>query len=231
MNGLLFTQDFLQRGIQTTPVWTAMSESVVDAFIAGLHRIYAPYSSNSVLNEATTESEIILKVLGLLDWSDLVLPQVTASGSRREDVPDMLLLPDDNAKQLALKEKKEDRRYRHGIAVLEAKRWMRPLDRGDGTDRLDPGTPSNQILRYLSTVEVASERAVRWGLLTNGRLWRLYYLSGRAFALGGVSGNRFGGANRGARYSRRCLRSKYPRRHQALPLHVPSRGLFPTELG
>lgn len=180
MNGLLFTQDFLQRGIQTTPVWTAMSESVVDSFIIALKRIYAPYRSDSVLNEATTESEIILKVLGLLGWSDLVLPQVTASGSRREDVPDMLLLPDDKAKQLALKEKREDRRYRHGIAVLEAKRWMRPLDRGDGTDRLDPGTPSNQILRYLSTVEVASERAVRWGLLTNGRLWRLYYQGARS---------------------------------------------------
>ena len=180
MNGLLFTQDFLLKGIQTTPVWTALSESDLDEFTAGLRRIYAPYQSDSVLNEAITESEIIVKVLSLLDWSDLVLPQVTASGSRREDVPDMLLLPDDKAKQLALKEKKEDRRYRHGIAILEAKRWLRPLDRGDGTDRLDPGTPSNQILRYLSTVEVASNRAVRWGMLTNGRLWRLYYQGARS---------------------------------------------------
>ncbi len=48
------------------------------------------------------------------------------------------------------------------------------------TDRLDPGTPSNQILRYLSSVEVASNRAVRWGILTNGRLWRLYYQGARS---------------------------------------------------
>jgi len=180
MNGLLFPQDFLLKGIQTTPVWTALSESALDEFIAGLRHVFAPYQGDSVLNEAMTESEIILKVLSLLDWPDLVLPQITASGSRREDVPDMLLLPDDKAKQLALKEKKEDRRYRHGIAILEAKRWMRPLDRGDGTDRLDPGTPSNQILRYLSSVEVASSRAVRWGMLTNGRLWRLYYQGARS---------------------------------------------------
>jgi hypothetical protein len=33
---------------------------------------------------------------------------------------------------------------------------MRPLDRGNGTDRLEPGTPSDQMLRYLSTVEVAA---------------------------------------------------------------------------
>ena len=25
-------------------------------------------------------------------------------------------------------EKRDDRRYRHGIAIIEAKRWMRPLD-------------------------------------------------------------------------------------------------------
>ncbi len=180
MNGLLFTQDFLLKGIQTTPVWVALSEATVDEFTAGLRRVYAPHKSDSVLNEAMTESEIILKVLALLDWSDLALPQVTASGSRREDVPDMLLLSDAKAKQLALKEKKEDRRYRHGIAILEAKRWMRPLDRGDATNRLDPGTPSNQILRYLSAVEGASDRAVRWGMLTNGRLWRLYYQGARS---------------------------------------------------
>lgn len=61
----------------------------------------------------------------------------------------------------ALKEKREDRRYRHGTAIVESKRWMRALDRGDTTDRLDPGTPSNQILRYLSAAEVASDRAIR----------------------------------------------------------------------
>ncbi|MBI3916126.1 MAG: restriction endonuclease [Betaproteobacteria bacterium] len=57
---------------------------------------------------------------------------------------------------------------------------MRALDRGDATDRLDPGTPSNQILRYLSAVEIASERAIRWGILTNGAVWRLYYQGARS---------------------------------------------------
>ncbi len=95
-------------------------------------------------------------------------------------MPDYLLLPDAEAKQSALNEKRQDRCYRHGIAIIEAKRWMRPLDRGDATSRLDPGTPSNQILRYLSSVEVASERAVRWGILTNGAVWRLYWQGARS---------------------------------------------------
>ncbi len=180
MNGQLFTQDFLLNGIRTTPVWTALDDTALDAFAKQLRVVYSPYTTDTVLNEAITEDEIIVKVLALLDWPDLTLRQVTSSNARREDVPDVLLFPDAAAKQAALKERRDDRRYRHGIAILESKRWMRPLDRGDATDRLDPGTPSNQILRYLSSVEVASERAVRWGILTNGATWRLYYQGARS---------------------------------------------------
>jgi hypothetical protein len=180
MNGQLFTQDFLDEGIKTTPPWENFPDADLDAFINRLHEIYAPFRSDSKLNEAGTEQEIIVKVLAALGWSDLLLPQNTASGTRREDVPDWLLFSDSNAKTAALRERKEDRRYRHGIAILEAKRWMRALDRGEATDRLDPGTPSNQILRYLSSAEVASERKVRWGILTNGQHWRLYYQGARS---------------------------------------------------
>jgi hypothetical protein len=85
MNGQLFTQDFLARGIASSPVWTALPEAQLDAFIEALRSVYGPYSASSVLNEAITESEIIVKVLAQLGGSDLWLPQVTASGARRED--------------------------------------------------------------------------------------------------------------------------------------------------
>ncbi len=164
MDGKLFSQDFLLEGIKTTPVWDSLPEDALRTFSDGLKSIYAPLTAGSQLNEANTEADIIEAVLGLLGWNGLTLKQVTASSSRREDVPDFLLFPSDEAKQVARAEKRDDRRYRHGIAIIEAKRWMRPLDRGDATNRLDPGTPSNQILRYLSSVEVASERHVRWGI-------------------------------------------------------------------
>lgn len=35
-------------------------------------------------------------------------------------------------------------------------------------------------MRYLSAAEVASDRAVRWGILTNGCVWRLYYQGARS---------------------------------------------------
>ena len=180
MDGKLFSQDFLLDGIRSTPAWEALPDGALDAFIGDLKRICAPLSANSQLNEANTEADIIEPVLGLLGWRDLTLKQVTASSARREDVPDFLLFSDEAAKQAARAESREDRRYRHGVAILEAKRWMRPLDRGDATSRLDPGTPSNQILRYLSSVEVASERTVRWGILTNGAVWRLYWQGARS---------------------------------------------------
>lgn len=179
MIGQLFTQDFLSTGIADTPAWKSVPDAELDAFIAELKTIYAPFKASSNLNEPMTENEILVRVLVKLGWTEILTQQI-ASKTRREDVPDMLLFPNPAAKAAALRERREDRRYRHGIAIVESKRWMRPLDRGDATDRLDPGTPSNQMLRYLSTVEVASERAIRWGMLSNGAVWRLYYQGARS---------------------------------------------------
>jgi hypothetical protein len=97
-------------------------------------------------------------------------------------VPDCLLFADPQKKALAIAETKDDRRYRHGLAILEAKRWLRPLDRGDGQDAFDPDAPSSQMLRYLSRIDVASDRAIKWGMLTNGAVWRLYWQDARSRA-------------------------------------------------
>ncbi|MDR1350101.1 MAG: hypothetical protein LBJ59_04850, partial [Zoogloeaceae bacterium] len=102
------------------------------------------------------------------------------SGKQREDVPDVLLFPNARAKELAVREKRDDRRYQHGIAILEAKRWRRPLDRGDASEAFDPGAPSSQMLRYLSRADVVSNCKVKWGMLTNGALWRLYWQDARS---------------------------------------------------
>lgn len=180
MEGKLFSENFLLDGVRDTPVWQGLTDTSLATFFSDLKQIYRPLTAESVLNEANTEAEIIEPILALLGWRDLTLKQVTASSARREDVPDFLLFPNGAAKGAARAEAREDRRYRHGIAILEAKRWMRPLDRGDLTSRLDPGTPSNQILRYLSSAEIASERKVRWGVLTNGAVWRLYWQGARS---------------------------------------------------
>jgi hypothetical protein len=182
MQGQLFTQDFLLRGIRDTPPCQALDEATLKRFDAALRDIFAPLRADSTLNEAQTEQVVIERVLVELGWAGDYLPQVNLSGKRREDVPDILLFPNALAMQAARAESRDDQRYRHGLAILEAKRWMRPLDRGDAGEPTDPGAPSSQMLRYLSRADVVSDRAVKWGLLTNGAVWRLYYQDARSRA-------------------------------------------------
>ena len=182
MQGQLFTQDFLLHGIRETPPYQALDEASFQAFRSRLQGIFSGLSTESTLNEAQTEKLLIEPVLAELGWGEDYLPQVNLSGKRREDVPDILLFADGAAYARAKDESKDDRRYRHGLAILEAKRWLRPLDRGDGNDAADPGAPSSQMLRYLSRADVMSDRAVKWGLLCNGGTWRLYWQDARSRA-------------------------------------------------
>ena len=180
MQGQLFTQDFLTRGVRETPAWQAVTGAAFDATAASLRAVFTELNSQSTINEAQTESLVIHKVLAALGWGDDLLPQVNSDAKGRESVPDCLLFASAEDKSRAVAESKDDKRYRHGIAILEAKRWLRPLDRGDGADAFDPDAPSSQMLRYLSRVDVASDRAVKWGMLTNGAVWRLYWQDARS---------------------------------------------------
>ena len=182
MQGQLFTQDFLLRGVQSTPPYQDFSDTTFAVFQTTLRGIFSGLDATSTINEAQTEQLLINKVLAALGWADDTLPQVNANPKGREAVPDCLLFASPQQKALAVAETKDDRRYRHGLAILEAKRWLRPLDRGDGNDAFDPDAPSSQMLRYLSRIEVASDRAIKWGMLTNGAVWRLYWQDARSRA-------------------------------------------------
>ncbi len=115
-------------------------------------------------------------MLEALGWRDLLVQQQVSS-RRRDDVPDALLFSDAAAKAAANAEREPYHRYRHGIALVEAKRWLRALDRADGE-----GAPSSQMLRYLRRADEASAGRLRWGILTNGRWWRLYWQGARSRA-------------------------------------------------
>lgn len=181
MQGQLFTQDFLTRGVKETPPFQALDDAAFNRFKTTLLSIFDGLNSASTINEAQTESQVLHKVLHALGWGDDGLPQVNLSGKRRQDVPDLLLFASPAAKAAALP-LKDDQRYRHGLAILEAKRWLRPLDRGDASEAHDPDAPSSQMLRYLSRADVVSDRAVKWGMLTNGAVWRLYWQDARSRA-------------------------------------------------
>ena len=112
--------------LDTAP-WPAFDEASLKAFSIELRQIQGVLAADSALNEAQTESELIEPVLALLGWDHL--PQINLSESGREDVPDFLLFADAAAKARSLSESADDRRARHGIALVKAKRWQRVLDR------------------------------------------------------------------------------------------------------
>ena len=172
LKGSLFTQNFLQEGITEYDEWEAITEQAMADFRGKLLTTFDRFPTQGNPIEATTEHDLIEPVLQTLGW-DHFLTQQTTSRRGRSDIPDYLLFENSEAKQRAQAEDSQYKRYRHGLAVLEAKAWNVLLDR-KGKQTAER-VPSNQIIRYLTSVDVQSDGKVQWGLLTNGRLWRIYY--------------------------------------------------------
>ena len=170
MYGQLFTQYFLTDGIKETPEWKSC-ENTASTFRTRLAFIYNEFKKHHQPNEATTEQEMIRPALELLDWTNY-LPQ--QGSNRNEDIPDYLLFVDARTKDRATARNEAGSRYLDAEVVVENKRFGLPLDSRDRADGVERRSPDSQILRYLSTADIVSNGNIRWGILTNGRLWRLY---------------------------------------------------------
>lgn len=166
MSGSLFSRYFLEEGVAATAGWSATAEQQVAA-TARIDAMLADFTGRVQPNEANTEHDLIEPLLDLLGWRSLS-KQEKANPHGRADVPDYLLFADAQAKATA--DRAAADRYRHGVAILEGKRWGVALDNATRAE----AAPSTQILRYLGTVSVQSADAIRFGILTNGRVWRLY---------------------------------------------------------
>ena len=183
MPGQLFTHYFLTDGIKATPEWKASVDrpQAFAAFRSGVARRHEDLRRSHDPNEAVTEQDLIRPVLELLGWSDYLPQQGVA---RNEDIPDHLLFADSAAKQAAATEPMAGDRFRSATAVEESKRFGLSLDDRDKDDKVQARTPHGQILRYLSTADIESESRIRWGILTNGSVWRLYDYRARPRASG-----------------------------------------------
>ena len=93
-------------------------------------------------------------------------------------MPDGLLFADEAAKARANGFADEWKRYELGLAIVESKRWGLSLD--GRADRQAKTAPSTQMLRYLRRVDDLTTGRLRWGILTNGARWRLYYQGARS---------------------------------------------------
>lgn len=172
--GSLLTSDYLTQGITETPDYAAVDVTVLTATLGTL---FDAFPATTQPNEAQTEDDLIWPVLAALGWTN-VLRQQNLTVSGREDVPDGLLFADAADKALANSGAQEWQRYGHGLAVVESKRWGRPLDRAGRRD--EATAPSTQMLRYLRRIDDLTSGKLRWGILTNGGRWRLYWAGARS---------------------------------------------------
>ena len=110
-------------------------------------------------NEAQLEARLIGPLLTQLGWSTVNQQSIIVQGKHAK--PDWCLaLGREQANELLAS-------ANHALiaAICESKAWNKPLDTGKA-DR--EGNPHHQLQDYLSTLRV------RFGFLTNGRIWRLY---------------------------------------------------------
>ncbi|MGH7114206.1 MAG: Eco57I restriction-modification methylase domain-containing protein, partial [Stellaceae bacterium] len=178
VRGALFTRYFLEDGIRQMPQYNGVTAGDVEELGAAVRRHWAHLEQMPHPSEAETEAEFIFPILARLGWEHL--PQ-QEPGRGRHDIADALLFLDAERKARARPLPAVDR-FRLGAIVVENEARDTRLDRAAGNHE----APSSQILRYLGRAEPQSDGAVRWGLLTNGRFWRLYWAQARARAEGFV---------------------------------------------
>jgi len=134
-----------------------------------LQKIYAGYTPSD--KEAQTEDDLVKPVLKRLGHSFEVQASLeTPDGTK---VPDYIFYRDQHG-VVSSKGKKLNETLLHGraFAVGDAKYWDRPLDislKHVSGDSFTTKNPSYQISFYMQ------HSGLDWGILTNGRLWRLYH--------------------------------------------------------
>ncbi len=169
VQGGLFTRDYLEYAICDDPDWPDVDP---ERLAAELRPIFERFLEASEPNESQTEEDLIWPVLKALGWTDY-LRQQSLSGNGTQGVPDGLLFLDEAAKNQANRHSDQWRRYEYGAAVVVSGPWTRSLD---GISMYTKGriAPSIQMLRHLRLIDNRTNGGPRWGILTNGRQWRLY---------------------------------------------------------
>lgn len=176
--GSLFTSDFLTESIQDLSEWNDLLTLEVETLKTTIETTFNAFQIDQNRTEADTETELIWPVLEALGWSNY-LTQQNLSPRGREDVPDGLLFESAEVKTHATSFPEQWKRYQFGRVVVESKRWSRPLDRRSGR-RGEETAPSSQMLRYLRRIDDVTDGELRWGILTNGAKWRLYFSGARS---------------------------------------------------
>ena len=118
---------------------------------ADLRAIFNQFPTAQTPNESQTEEDLIWPILARLGWTAF-LKQQNLAAKGRNDVPDGLLFQDAATKAEANAFREEWKRYGFGLAIVESKRWQRPLDRQSGRRGGETAPPAWKTSRPASCV-------------------------------------------------------------------------------
>ena len=169
VNRNLFSEHFLDELLPQDESWQVDQDTLNLALqaVSNLHAGREEEWAGSV--EAQLERKLVRPVLEALGHRFEVQPSLPTPEAVHR--PDYAFFVNDEERQEALRQSGGEIEYfDRAIAVGDAKRWDRPLDKGQrgSRDKFDRLSPSWQMDYYLRM------SGVKWGILTNGRLWRLY---------------------------------------------------------
>ena len=167
-NQHLFSDHYLNEVLPGRLQWQALhgkAQSVMEE-VAGIFERFTPSD-----NERQTEEDLVLPILKLLGHTFELQPSLKTSEGA--NTPDYVFYQDEQGVKTHKKKVLTDNLPNEGgIAVGDAKYWNRPLDiaiKQKSTDTLSNKNPSYQIYFYML------HTGVIWGILTNGKQWRLYH--------------------------------------------------------
>jgi hypothetical protein len=167
----LFSDHYLDTALPHNKDWHGLTVEAA-AVMQEVGEIFGRYGPKTGEKEAQTEHAWVRPVLEALGHDAFeVQPSLKVPGSTQ--TPDYVLYPSAAAREAAGGKVLDEDAVRSSgaYAVGDAKRWDRPLDVAlkEGKDPFDNRNPSYQISFYMQ------HSGVEWGILTNGRLWRLYH--------------------------------------------------------
>ncbi|RLC61099.1 MAG: hypothetical protein DRI80_09550, partial [Chloroflexota bacterium] len=167
-NHYLFSDYYLNELLPHQLVWREVEAEAQEA-LESITRLYDQKADALPhYKEAALEQEWIRPILDLLGHVYHVQPSLPGALG----TPDYAFFTDEHARQAVIPALGTPAFWETALAVGDAKRWDRPLDKRivDGApDAFTNANPCYQIDYYLRRTGCA------WGMISNGRRWRLYH--------------------------------------------------------
>ncbi len=167
-NQQLFSDHYLNLTLPARADWQQLVGQAAPVMTA-IQQIFQAYVPSE--NEAQTEKDLIQPILQALGHTfEVQAPLKTPDGTKKPDYVFYSDLAGLNAHKGQVLT--DELPQQGGFAVGDAKYWGRALDqalKGKSGDPFTNKNPSYQIAFYIQ------HSGVDWGILTNGRLWRLYH--------------------------------------------------------